>query len=211
MHKHDQVSILLSTLAEGGTITAACKRAGVSRMFYDRHYKSDLGFRKKVDEARKIGLATNNDRVISAHTKKISEGSWPAIKYYLEHHVAPYKKKRAATASKPPHDGDAYELLMRDIYAAAREGNAQSQRLWLTERTQLEKKRTGSANSTVTPDDIRVLIDVLPQPLRDHYYDLLAQLLIDAGAAAQKNVLEAGEKRNSSAPNQRGPDDQSRV
>ncbi len=119
MHKRDQISVLLSTLAEGHTITAACKRAGVSRMFYDRHYKSDLAFKKQVDEVRRTGLETNNDRVVSAHMKKISDGGWPAIKYYLEHNVTPYKKMADRPEPVPMHpvpetlsDAEAYEQFV---------------------------------------------------------------------------------------------------
>lgn len=119
MHKRDQISVLLSTLAEGHTITAACKRAGVSRMFYDRHYKGDLDFRKKVDEARRSGKDTTDDRVSAAFLKKISEGDSRLIRYYLEHNVAPYKKIPERPEPTPMHpvpeilsDAEAYEQFV---------------------------------------------------------------------------------------------------
>ena len=100
MHKRDQQTILIKTLAEGYTITAACKRAGVSRMFYNRHYKTDLEFRKKVDRAYILGKQVNDDRVLSVYMKQINEArDWRPIKYYLEHNVAPYMQKN--TPSPP--------------------------------------------------------------------------------------------------------------
>ncbi|MDR3547743.1 MAG: hypothetical protein P4M11_05675 [Candidatus Pacebacteria bacterium] len=84
MHKRDQESTLIATLLEGHTITSACKRAGVSRMFYDRHYKNDRGFRKQVDEARAAGKDTNNDLITTMYFKKARDGHWPAIHYGLK-------------------------------------------------------------------------------------------------------------------------------
>ena len=119
MHKRDQQTILIKILAEGYTITAACKRAGVSRMFYDRHYKGDLDFRKKADNARRSGKDTTDDRVSAAFLKKISEGDSRLIRYYLEHNVAPYKKipERPEPVSMHPvpetlSDAEAYEQFV---------------------------------------------------------------------------------------------------
>jgi hypothetical protein len=84
MHKRDQESILIATLLEGHTITAACKRAGVSRMFYGRHYKNDRDFRQQVDDARAAGRNTNDDLVTTMYFKKIRDGHWPAIHYAVK-------------------------------------------------------------------------------------------------------------------------------
>ena len=94
MHKRDQESILISTLAEGHTITAACTRAGVSRMFYDRHYKSDRNFRKQVDEARSVGMHSNEDLVSTMHMKKVRDGHWPAIRYAIDKKTTMEKEEK---------------------------------------------------------------------------------------------------------------------
>lgn len=94
MHKRDQVSILIATLLEGHTVTSACKRAGVSRMFYDRHYKTDRGFRKEVDDARAAGRNTNQDLIATMYLKKVRDGHWPAIHYAM-------KKQDIVESEKP--------------------------------------------------------------------------------------------------------------
>lgn len=84
MHSRDQKSLLIRTLTEGHTITAACARAGVSRMFYDRHYKTDPKFRKEVDDARLAGRNAYDDLVTTVHHKKIRDGHWQALQYALK-------------------------------------------------------------------------------------------------------------------------------
>lgn len=84
MKKSEQKSTLVNTLAEGHTITAACKRAGVSRMFYDRHYKKDIRFRQKVDDAREAGRTSNSDLIKTVYLKKVRDGHWPAIHYAIK-------------------------------------------------------------------------------------------------------------------------------
>ena len=91
MHKQESKSVLIESLTDGHTITAACKRAGVSRMFYDRHYKTDTDFRKQVDAAKEEGRKTNEDLILTMHMKKIRDGHWQALQYAL-------KKKDAADA-----------------------------------------------------------------------------------------------------------------
>lgn len=110
MHKRDQESILINTLAEGHTITAACKRAGVSRMFYDRHYKSDRAFRKQVDEARAAGKNSNDDLITTMHMKKIREAHWPAIRYGLER-IAETDKEKRVTPNPAITPGDLMGLV----------------------------------------------------------------------------------------------------
>ena len=256
MHKRDQVSVLISTLAEGHTITAACKRAGVSRMFFDRHYKSNPDFRKKADEARRSGKDTTNDRVSAAFLKKISEGDSRLIRYYLEHNVSPYKKipERPEPVSMHPvpemlSDAEAYEQfilwsaltpeerswrgiqtreqfcktygvpsirlldawaqradfeprvtalredcvilktgdLLGEIYSAARSGEIKSQRLWLDYARRIKEKRdaTGPKPSRLSSDDVRNVIDMLPEGLRERNYWRL-QIIIDDVARYQQ-------------------------
>lgn len=250
MHKRDQQTILIKTLAEGYTITAACKRAGVSRMFYDRHYKSDLGFRKKADQARRSGKDTTDDRVSAAFLKKISEGDSRLIRYYLEHNVAPYKKtpERPEPVSMHPvpemlSDAEAYEQfvlwsaltpeerswrgiqtrehfcktygvpnvrlldawaqradfeqrvaalredwiilktgdLLGEIYSVARDGDFKSRRLWLDYARRIKEKRdaAGPKPSRLSPDDVRQVIEMLPEALRNLNYMRLENIKSD--------------------------------
>ncbi len=94
MHSHDAESILISTLEEGHTVTAACKRAGVSRQLYYRLYRNKLEFRQKVDRAKVLGNETFDDLVTTMHHKKLKDGHWQALLYAL-------KKRDAAKAAKP--------------------------------------------------------------------------------------------------------------
>ena len=94
MHRHDQESLLIKTLEEGHTITAACKRADVSRTLYYRLYKTKLEFRKRVDAAMALGNETFDDLVKTVHHKKIKDGHWQALQYAL-------KKQDTKKAAEP--------------------------------------------------------------------------------------------------------------
>lgn len=265
MHKYDQISVLLSALAEGHTITVACKRAGVSRMFYDRHYKSDLDFHKKADEARRSGKDTTDDRVSAAFLKKISEGDSRLIRYYLEHNVAPYKKapERSETISMRPvpeilSDAEAYEQfvlwsaltpeerswrgiqtreqfckmygvpsvrlldawaqrsdfeqrvaalredwiifktgdVLGEIYTSARGGNLRSQKLWLDYARRIKEKRdaSGPKLNRLSSDDVRQVIDMLPEGLRESNYRRLEGIIGDTTLYEQERERKEREE-----------------
>ena len=84
MRKRQIKSLLVSTLEDGHTITAACKRAGVSRMLYYRYRKDDLDFRRSVDEAIQQGRTTNDDLITTMYLKKVRDGHWPALHYAMK-------------------------------------------------------------------------------------------------------------------------------
>jgi len=84
MHKCDQESILIAALEEGATVTAACKRAGISRMLFYRLYKRSLKLRNQIDAAQQTGRLSNEDLIKTMHMKKIRDAHWPAIRYGLE-------------------------------------------------------------------------------------------------------------------------------
>ena len=107
MHSHDQESIIISTLAEGHTITAACKRAGVSRQLYYRLYRSKPGFRKQIDQAITLGNNTFDDLVTTMHHKKIKDGHWQALQYALKKQDT----KKAAEAGVRLTEGDIRSLI----------------------------------------------------------------------------------------------------
>jgi hypothetical protein len=95
MHKHDQESLIITTLEEGHTITAACKRAGVSRQLFYRLCKSSAQFRKKVEQAKVMGNETFDDLVKTVYHKKIKDGDRQILLYAL-------KKQDAKNAEEPP-------------------------------------------------------------------------------------------------------------
>ena len=94
MRKKIQELKILEALREGKTITAACKRAGLSRMTYDRLYKSNLEFREAVDEAILAGKSYTDDFVMTKYMQKIGDNHWPAIRYYLDYNVIPYREDK---------------------------------------------------------------------------------------------------------------------
>jgi hypothetical protein len=265
MHKRDQVSILINALAEGYTVTHACKKAGVSRMFYDRHYKSDREFRKQVDTARTSGRETSNDIAESMHMKLIRDGNWQAIRYRLDHHVEPYKKipERPEPVTMHPvpetlSDAEAYEQfvlwsaltpeerswrgiqtreqfcktygvpslrlldswaqradfeqrvaalredwilsktgdLLGEIYSAARGGDFKSQRLWLDHARRIKEKRdaAGPKPNMLSPDDVRHVIDMLPEGMRERNYWRLQSIRDDVALYEQERERKEREE-----------------
>ena len=84
MHSHDQESLLIKTLEEGHTITAACKRAGVSRTLYYRIYETKPEFKKRVDAAVMLGRNTFDDLVTTMLHKKIKDGDRQILLYALK-------------------------------------------------------------------------------------------------------------------------------
>jgi hypothetical protein len=126
MHTHDQESILISTLEEGHTVTAACKRAGVTRQMFYRLSRAKPAFRKRVEEARTAGSETNMDLIITMYYKKVREGHWPALHYAL--------KKQ-------------------------------------------DNKKDEDSNEKISQDDIRSIINGLPEPYKAKHYAYLQELL----------------------------------
>ena len=247
--KASKYESLLKPLSEGYTITSACTKAGVSRMFYNRHRRDNPEFRKKTDEARLLGKQVNDDRVMSAFLRKINDGDSRLIKYYLEHNVAPYKKKRQAPPPpalprmwRTPIGEDPYRQFIRwsaltpeerawygietqeqfckayqvadirtltawseregfaelvsamreqwmlakngdvlgGIYTSALNGDHRSQKLWLDLTSGIEKKRGAAKKSYASADDIRFIIDSLPEGAQDRNYARLRDILTDA-------------------------------
>ncbi len=136
MHKRDQESIIFDTLKEGHTITAACKRAGVSRMFFYRLYKDNQKFQLKVDEAQMLGKISNDDLVDTMYMKKVREGSTPIILHAIN--------KRDAQAK--------------------------------------ERSKSGNGQPTLAQEDIRQIIESMPEPKKSEHYTRLRELLDDAPA-----------------------------
>lgn len=86
--------------------------------------------------------------------------------------------------------------ILGDIYAAARRGEPQSQRLWIKYVQDMTKKRdAGNPDRVVTsPEDIRFLIEALPEPLKSKHYDSLRDIIADANAISRAETLKEYQK-----------------
>lgn len=82
------------------------------------------------------------------------------------------------------------------IYRAAVKGNPLSQKLWLQYFHNFAEKteHTESKVVEVSVNDIRFVIDQLPEPLRTKHYDNLTELLDDASAFERARGSEDGSR-----------------
>jgi len=71
--------------------------------------------------------------------------------------------------------------LLGEIYSAARSGDIKSQTLWLDYARRIKEKRdaTGPKPSRLSPDDVRQIIDMLPEALRESNYRRLENIRSD--------------------------------
>lgn len=93
----------LEALGENPWISFACKKAGVSRATIYRWMKDIPDFKRAVDSAIKTGILQLGEMAEMGLAKKIKEGSWPSIKFYLEHRNPKYIPKRSVYVSPPEH------------------------------------------------------------------------------------------------------------
>ena len=82
--------------------------------------------------------------------------------------------------------------ILGGVYIAARSGDHKSQRLWLEHVYHMtEKHEEDKPNQVVImPNDIRFLIESLPEPLKSQNYIRLREILDDSAAAAQAGTLK---------------------
>ncbi len=92
MAKKQFESVFLQALEEFGTITAACKKSGISRATIDRWKKSYFGFSDLMDGAMQRGVAKRSDAVESALVKNAMNGNVVAQKYFLQYNHQKYKR-----------------------------------------------------------------------------------------------------------------------
>lgn len=131
MNKRQRKSVtkaLLEELSKHGIVSAACKRAGLSKAQYYRWYKDDPKFKEAADEAHMLGTQEVNDLARSRLLQKIDQGESWAIRYHLsrrdgEYKLPPDRVGVEVTAEKDSLVAASYELLasavaMGDLAAA---------------------------------------------------------------------------------------------
>ena len=107
---------LLEELSKHGIVSAACKRAGLSRAQYYRWYKDDPKFKEAADEAHMLGTQEVNDLARSRLLQKIDQGESWAIRYHLsrrdgEYKLPPDRVGVQVAAEKDSLVAASYELL----------------------------------------------------------------------------------------------------
>ena len=84
--------------------------------------------------------------------------------------------------------------VVNAIYASALAGNSDSQRIWLQFIEKFDTKDgkdVGKGGAfEVTVNDIRALINILPEPLKSKHYGHLRELLDDASAVRNAQLVE---------------------
>lgn len=74
------------------TVTASCKKMGISRMTVYRWMKDDKSFEKKAREAKLDCIRELNDTCEGSLMKKIHADDMNAIKFWLRYHHEDYKQ-----------------------------------------------------------------------------------------------------------------------
>jgi hypothetical protein len=107
MAKHrDEQSKILQLLSENPSISAACKKLGLSRMTFHRWYKGNLEFRERVDAALVHGRSFWIEIAELGIVKHVKEGNLNAQKYFLAHNDPRYSPKLSLEALPSPLQKD---------------------------------------------------------------------------------------------------------
>ncbi len=91
----------LEALSETSNILHASKKTGISRSTIHRWIKDNVDFRKKVEDALKMGNDNLCDLGEGTLVKKMKEGDMQAIKYFLQNNHPKYIAKRSIYVSPP--------------------------------------------------------------------------------------------------------------
>lgn len=91
---------LLEELSKHGIVTAACKRAGLSKAQFYRWCADDPVFQREVDLAQKAGKEEINDLARSRLVQKIDQGDWQAIRFQLSRRDPDYSAPELALAGE---------------------------------------------------------------------------------------------------------------
>jgi hypothetical protein len=110
---------LLAELAKHGIVSAACKRAGLSKAQYYRWYKDDPTFKEAADEAHMLGTQEVNDLARSRLLQKIDQGESWAIRYHLSRRDGEYKLPPERIGIPVAPEKDALVAVSYDLLASA--------------------------------------------------------------------------------------------
>lgn len=143
-----------------------------------------LWFASPPNIKRALGIDTQTEYAMQQNLAEATLSRWKARQDF-EPRVRELRKKWAF---------DKTGEVIYGIYKAAVKGNDKSQKLWMqvfegfTEKTEEVK----TLKVEISPNDIRHIIQSLPDELQDKHYDNLRDLYIDA-----ENVRRAGQLENS--------------
>lgn len=93
MHDDKTKEKLLKEIAKFGNAYLSCLKVGVDKSTYYRWKKNNKKFRKKAEEAEKIGRENICDIAEHALLQNIKDKKMDAIKYALGHNSKIYKRK----------------------------------------------------------------------------------------------------------------------
>jgi hypothetical protein len=134
------------------------------------------------DQRKKLGLEDQNQFCVYYHISKDTPALWKKRSEFWPQ-VTELRREWAMDKT-----GD----VIYAIYRAALKGNDRSQKLWLqyflgfTEKAEVSK----TAKVVITVNDIRWLIEGLPEPMRSEHYANLTKLLVDAEQTRNAGLLE---------------------
>lgn len=100
-HNYEKFKFL-EILRENPWISFAAKKSGISRSTIYRWMKDDPELRRAIDEAQKAGSSQLDEMAEMGLVKKIKEGHFQAIKYYLDRNNPKYMTKPNIYVP-PPH------------------------------------------------------------------------------------------------------------
>lgn len=143
---------IVDTLRDAPFINHATKKVGIARTTFYRWMKTDKIFEINVNGALQEGHKCMIELGESALFKKIKEGHFGAIKFYLENNHGNYmnKKYRVETLEKRNyHDSPAYaHARMPSVVAFTEE-----------EMEYLNEVKDLAGKGTITPEQMQSLVD----------------------------------------------------
>ena len=82
---------IVAALVETPFIFRVCKKFGVARSTFYKWLKDDKKFAEDVTVALREGKRSMNELAISSLVKRVSDGHFPAIRYFLQHNHGDYR------------------------------------------------------------------------------------------------------------------------
>ncbi|MEN9649107.1 MAG: hypothetical protein RL094_74 [Candidatus Parcubacteria bacterium] len=82
---------IVAALTETPFIYRVCKKFGVARSTFYKWLKDDKNFSSDVVIALREGKRSMNELALSSLVKRVSDGHFPAIRYFLQHNHGDYR------------------------------------------------------------------------------------------------------------------------